>query len=172
VREEIGWSTVLTERRQWRTAAARQGRVRARERTRRSFYRPGASQATLPEHRAYKNRGMGAKAVDDVRRGSGQWRMAGKAGRVFIGRATPRGSFSRASLATVATAWRGGGWRRAAGRRPMAEGGTRAGVCAAAAWHRPRGGQRVTPCRHTVLAEPGLRPAVAGPLWRARPAVR
>jgi hypothetical protein len=64
----------------------------------------------------------------------------GKAGRVFIGRATPRGSFSRASLATVATAWRGGGWRRAAGRRPMAEGSTRAGVCAAAAWHRPRGG--------------------------------
>jgi hypothetical protein len=30
VREEIKWSTVLTERRQWRTAAARQGRVRAR----------------------------------------------------------------------------------------------------------------------------------------------
>jgi hypothetical protein len=31
VREEIGWSTVLTGRRQWRTAAARQERVRARE---------------------------------------------------------------------------------------------------------------------------------------------
>jgi hypothetical protein len=27
--EEINWSTVLTERRQWRTAAARQERVRA-----------------------------------------------------------------------------------------------------------------------------------------------
>jgi hypothetical protein len=29
-----------------------------------------------PDRRAYRNRGMGAKAVDDVRRGSGQWRMA------------------------------------------------------------------------------------------------
>jgi hypothetical protein len=78
VREEIGWSTVLTGQRQWRTAAARQGRVRARERTGRSFYRPGASQATSLEHRAYRNRGMGAKAVDDVRGApaSGGWRCA------------------------------------------------------------------------------------------------
>jgi hypothetical protein len=76
MRLEIGWSTVLTGRRQWRTAAARQGRVRARERTGRSFYRPRASQATSPKHHAYRNRDMGAKAVDDVRRGSGQWRMA------------------------------------------------------------------------------------------------
>jgi hypothetical protein len=29
-----------------------------------------------PERRAYRNRGMGAKAVGDMRRGSGQWRMA------------------------------------------------------------------------------------------------
>jgi hypothetical protein len=28
------------------------------------------------ERRAYRNCGMGAKAVGDVRRGSGQWRMA------------------------------------------------------------------------------------------------
>jgi hypothetical protein len=31
VREEIDWNTVLTERRQWRTATARQERVRARD---------------------------------------------------------------------------------------------------------------------------------------------
>jgi hypothetical protein len=29
-----------------------------------------------PACRAYRNRGMGAKVVGDVRRGSGQWRMA------------------------------------------------------------------------------------------------
>jgi hypothetical protein len=29
-----------------------------------------------PVRRAYKNRGMGTKAVGDMRRGSGQWRMA------------------------------------------------------------------------------------------------
>jgi hypothetical protein len=53
----------------------------------------------------------------------------------------------------------------------MSEGGARGGECEAAAWHRPRGGQRVTPRRHTVLAEPGLGPAVTGPLRRARPGV-
>jgi hypothetical protein len=57
------------------------------------------------------------------------------------------------------------------GRRPMEEGGTRSGVCAAAVWHQPRGGRHVTPRRHTVLAEPGLGPAVAGLLRRARPRV-
>jgi hypothetical protein len=31
---------------------------------------------TSPKRRAYRNRDMGAKAVDDMRRGSGQWRMA------------------------------------------------------------------------------------------------
>jgi hypothetical protein len=35
------------------------------------FYRPGASQATPPERRAYRNHVMGAKAVGNVRRGSG-----------------------------------------------------------------------------------------------------
>jgi hypothetical protein len=54
----------------------------------------------------------------------------------------------------------------------MVEGGARGGECAVAAWHRPRGGQRVTPRRHTVLAEPSLGPAVTGPLRCARPAVR
>jgi hypothetical protein len=29
-----------------------------------------------PVRRAYRNHGMGAKAVGDVRRGSGHWRMA------------------------------------------------------------------------------------------------
>jgi hypothetical protein len=48
---------------------------RAQGVTREEFYRPGASQATPPERRAYRNHGMGAKAVGDVRRGSGQWRM-------------------------------------------------------------------------------------------------
>jgi hypothetical protein len=42
----------------------------------RGFYRPGASQVTSPERRAYRNHGMGAKAVGDVRWGSGQWWMA------------------------------------------------------------------------------------------------
>jgi hypothetical protein len=41
--------------------------------------RTGASQAASPERRAYRNHGMGAKAVGDVRRGSGQWRMAVRA---------------------------------------------------------------------------------------------
>jgi hypothetical protein len=39
-------------------------------------YRPMVSQAASPEHRAYRNHGMGGKAVGDVRRGSGQWWMA------------------------------------------------------------------------------------------------
>jgi hypothetical protein len=29
-----------------------------------------------PEHRAYRNRGMGAEAVDNMRWDSGQWQMA------------------------------------------------------------------------------------------------
>jgi hypothetical protein len=48
----------------------------------------------------------------------------------------------------------GGGWQRAAGFRPLAEGGAR--VCAAAAWHQPRGGRRVTPRRHTCSRSPAL----------------
>jgi hypothetical protein len=40
------------------------------------FYRPGASQAASPERRDYRSHDMGAKAVGDVRWGSGQWRMA------------------------------------------------------------------------------------------------
>jgi hypothetical protein len=39
----------------------------------------------------------------------------------------------------------------------MAEGGTRSGVCAAAAWHRSRGGQLVTPRSLTVPMASGLR---------------
>jgi hypothetical protein len=39
-------------------------------------YRPGASQAAAPERHAYRSHGMGAKAVGNVRRGSGQWQMA------------------------------------------------------------------------------------------------
>jgi hypothetical protein len=42
----------------------------------RGFYRPGASQETSPERHAYRNHGMGGKAVGDVQRASGQWRMA------------------------------------------------------------------------------------------------
>jgi hypothetical protein len=61
-------------------------------------------------------------------------------------------------VCTVVTTWRGGGCRRAAGRRPMAEGGASSGVCAAGAWHQPRGGQRVTPYRRTVPTAPGLGP--------------
>jgi hypothetical protein len=51
-------------------------------------------------------------------------------------------------------------WRRlrcVAGQRPMAEGGARSGVCAAAAWHRSRGGYLVTPRRRTVPMASGLR---------------
>jgi hypothetical protein len=59
----------------------------------------------------------------------------------FIGPTRRRGGFARASWPIGAVAWRGGGWRRAAGFRPMAEGGARTSVCAAATWHRPRGGR-------------------------------
>jgi hypothetical protein len=34
-------------------------------------YRPGASQAASLKRRVYRSHGMGAKAVGDVRRGSG-----------------------------------------------------------------------------------------------------
>jgi hypothetical protein len=59
---------------------------------------------------------------------------------------------------TVATTWRGGGWRCASGRRPMAEGGARSGVCTAAAWHQPRGREHITTLRCTVPTTPGLGP--------------
>jgi hypothetical protein len=47
-----------------------------KEETQGGFYRPGASQAASPERRDYRSHDMGAKAVGDVRWGSGQWRMA------------------------------------------------------------------------------------------------
>jgi hypothetical protein len=49
--------------------------ARARQRPG-GFYRPGASQAASLERRANRNHDMGGKAVGDVQRGSGQWRMA------------------------------------------------------------------------------------------------
>jgi hypothetical protein len=49
---------------------------RAQGMTRRGFYRPGESQEISPKRRAYMNHGMGAKAVGNVRRCSGQWQMA------------------------------------------------------------------------------------------------
>jgi hypothetical protein len=82
----------------------------------------------------------------------------GKAGRDFIGRATLRGGIARASYPTVATAWCGGGWRRAAGGRPVEEGGARSGVCAATAWHRSRGWECVTALRRIVPTAPSLGP--------------
>jgi hypothetical protein len=64
----------------------------------------------------------------------------GKERGCFIGPTTRRGGFARASWPTGATAWHGGGWRRAVELRPMEEGGARGGMCAAAVWHRPRAG--------------------------------
>jgi hypothetical protein len=67
-----------------------------------------------------------ALAREEVRKGS------------FIALGARRGGCSVASWPTVATTWRGGGWRHAAPRWPMAGGGFPAGVCAQAACHRPR----------------------------------
>jgi hypothetical protein len=92
--------------------------------------------------------------------------------RGVIGPAARIGGFARASCPQGRRHGRRGGWRRAAGLRPMAEGGARAGECAVAAWHRPKGGRRVMPRRHIMLTEPGLGPAVAGLLRHVHPVVR
>jgi hypothetical protein len=46
------------------------GRAQGRD-SRGGGYRPGASQAASLKRRVYRSHGMGAKAVGDVRRGSG-----------------------------------------------------------------------------------------------------
>jgi hypothetical protein len=48
-----------------------------------------------------------------------------------------RGGCSVALWPTVAMAWRGGGWRRAAHRRPMEDGGSPAGMCARPGYGEP-----------------------------------
>jgi hypothetical protein len=81
----------------------------------------------------------------------------GKVGGFYRSRSVSR-RFVPGFVTTVATAWRRGGWRRAAVRRPMAEGGSRAGECGEAVWHRPRLLACVTGLRRTVAMVPGLRP--------------
>jgi hypothetical protein len=54
----------------------------------------------------------------------------------------------------------------------MEGGGAHSGVCAAAAWHQPRGGQRVMPRRRTVPRASGLGPMGPPVSRRARAWVR
>jgi hypothetical protein len=54
----------------------------------------------------------------------------------FIGPVARRGGFAPPSWPTGAPAW--ARWRCASDRRPMVDGGSPAGECAQAAWHRPR----------------------------------
>jgi hypothetical protein len=76
----------------------------------------------------------------------------------FYRPAALQGSFAELSLATVATAWARRRLATCGGWRPMEEGGSPAGECGKAAWHRPRPFARVTGLRCTVPTAPGLGP--------------
>jgi hypothetical protein len=88
-------------------------------------------------------------------------RVQGKSREGFYRPTVLQGSFTRASLATVVTAWPR--WRLAmcGYRRTMEGGGARAGKCAEAAWHRPSPLARVTDLSCTVPTALGFGPAVA-----------